>query len=219
MKTSLTARRSCGVAPAGREHAGEVAHGGDDVGLVERARPAHEVAERAPSAVSTKRAKRSAVSGSSQPPWLATQRGVVKWWKVTIGVMPLLVARRAHPAVVVERGPRELALLGLDAAPLDREAVGAEPEVGQQRDVVAGSGGSGRRRRRSARRTATLGCAPTPTSRCSSCRPRPGARRWPCPRGTRRGTRFASVVEAGEVVGTARWISLGVAESTRPTAT
>ncbi len=33
-------------------------------------------------------ANQSAQSGSSQPPrWLA-QRGVVKWWKVTIGVTP-----------------------------------------------------------------------------------------------------------------------------------
>ena len=42
--------------------------------------------------VSTKRAKRSAVRGSSHAPDPtapdATQRGVVKWWKVTIGCMP-----------------------------------------------------------------------------------------------------------------------------------
>lgn len=35
-----------------------------------------------------KRAKRSAVAGSAQPPRAATQRGVVKWWKVRIGVSP-----------------------------------------------------------------------------------------------------------------------------------
>ena len=46
---------------------------------------------RSPSAAvvrSTKRAKRPAVSGSSHPPWWPTQRGVVKWWNVTIGVTP-----------------------------------------------------------------------------------------------------------------------------------
>ena len=35
-----------------------------------------------------KRAKRSAVAGSAQPPAAATHRGVVKWWKVTTGSSP-----------------------------------------------------------------------------------------------------------------------------------
>src|SRR5690606_31579725 len=52
------------------------------------------------------------------------------------------------------RGPRPLALLGLDAAPLDREPVGADAEVGDERDVLLPAvprvarvaGGLGRRR-------------------------------------------------------------------------
>ena len=43
---------------------------------------------RCAAARSQKRAKRSAVAGSIQPPRAATQRGVVKWWKVTIGSRP-----------------------------------------------------------------------------------------------------------------------------------
>ena len=41
-----------------------------------------------PAARSQKRANRSAVAGSVQPPAAATQRGLVKWWKVTTGSMP-----------------------------------------------------------------------------------------------------------------------------------
>jgi hypothetical protein len=41
-----------------------------------------------PAARWQKAAKRSAVAGFSQPPWAATQRGLVKWWKVTVGSMP-----------------------------------------------------------------------------------------------------------------------------------
>lgn len=37
---------------------------------------------------SQKEAKRAAVSGSSHPPRCDTQRGVVKWWNVTMGVSP-----------------------------------------------------------------------------------------------------------------------------------
>ena len=48
----------------------------------------------------------------------------------------LLVALGEHPAVVVERGDRELAVLGLDPRPLDREPVGAEAVVADQRDVL-----------------------------------------------------------------------------------
>src|SRR5262249_36406434 len=48
--------------------------------------------------------------------------------------------------------------------------------------------GNGRRRRRSAPGRACSGHAPRPTSRCSSCRPRPDARQWPRPRGTAAGS-------------------------------
>ena len=37
---------------------------------------------------SQKRAKRSAARGASQVPTAASQRGWVKWWKVTTGVTP-----------------------------------------------------------------------------------------------------------------------------------
>src|SRR6185312_5051403 len=49
---------------------------------------------------------------------------------------PVLVTRIQHSPVVLERGSRELALLGFDARPLERAAVGAEPESGHERDVA-----------------------------------------------------------------------------------
>jgi hypothetical protein len=47
----------------------------------------------------------------------------------------VLVAGGSHPAVVIERHQRELAVLRLDAAPLEREAVRGEPQPGDQSDV------------------------------------------------------------------------------------
>src|SRR5439155_5095170 len=52
------------------------------------------------------------------------------------GPDPLFVAGGAHTPVVVEGHGRPLALFRLDAAPLEREAVAAEAEVGQHPDVV-----------------------------------------------------------------------------------
>ena len=48
--------------------------------------------------------------------------------------------RGADTPVVLERGQRELALGGLDAAPLEREAIGAHPDVGHQLHVLAPTG-------------------------------------------------------------------------------
>ena len=48
----------------------------------------------------------------------------------------MLATGGEHAPVVVERGVRELAVLGLDARPLDREPVRAEAEIGEQRDVL-----------------------------------------------------------------------------------
>ncbi len=48
---------------------------------------------------------------------------------------PVLVAGRQHPPVVFELGIRKLALLRLDARPLDRKAVGVKPQLRQQRDI------------------------------------------------------------------------------------
>ena len=64
------------------------------------------------------------------------------------------------------------------------------------------SGSTSRRRRPTVRRTVCGRRAPTPTSRCSSSRPRSGGRRWRCPTGTRRGSGAAVVssVTAGKLV-------------------
>ena len=48
----------------------------------------------------------------------------------------VLVTACEHAAVMVECGARELAGLGLDARPFDREAVGVEAEPREHRDVV-----------------------------------------------------------------------------------
>src|SRR4029453_8075376 len=46
----------------------------------------------------------------------------------------------AHGQVVVQRHPGELALLGLDPAPLQREPVAPEAEVGQQAEILRPAG-------------------------------------------------------------------------------
>src|SRR6202162_36911 len=48
----------------------------------------------------------------------------------------VIVTACEHAAVMVECGARELAGLGLDAGPFDREAVGVEAEPREHRDVV-----------------------------------------------------------------------------------
>src|SRR5262249_34728808 len=47
----------------------------------------------------------------------------------------VLTARGAHAAVVLERRARELAVLGFDPAPLEREAIRAEAQFGAEPDV------------------------------------------------------------------------------------
>ncbi len=47
----------------------------------------------------------------------------------------VLVTGFEHPAVMVELGPGVFARLRLDAGPLEREAVGVEPETGEHLDV------------------------------------------------------------------------------------
>ena len=106
-----------------------------EVRLVERAGIRDEIAE------VTHRALAEAGETVGRPrtlpaPALAIQSGEVKWWNVSIGVSAVLVARIQHAPVVVERRSRELALLGLDARPLERAAVGAEPEPGHERDIA-----------------------------------------------------------------------------------
>ena len=114
-----------------------------------------------------RRARRSGRSGRrspgpSQPPRCGHP---ARGGEVVVGddrVDAVLAARRAHPPVVVEGGRRELALLGLDAAPLDREAVPVEARGRRAGRCPRGSGGSGRRRRRSARARASPGVLPRP---------------------------------------------------------
>ena len=98
-----------------------------------------------------------------------------------------LQQRLALAGVVVEGGRGELAVLGLDAAPLQREAVVGEARARRAGRRPRASGSSCRSSRRSTPCSPTRACAPTATSRCSSCRPRSGGRRWRCPSGTRRG--------------------------------
>ena len=97
--------------------------------------------------------------------------------------------------VEVETGLVELARAGgLDAGPRDREPVGLQAEVLHDRDVLRRRGGSGRpRRRRCRRRAPCRACGrtcPRWTGRGRPRRtpPRSGTRRWPSPRGSRRGT-------------------------------
>src|SRR6478609_6566396 len=50
---------------------------------------------------------------------------------------PVLMAGLQHAAVMVEFRHREVALLGLDAGPLQGEAVTREPQAGDQGNVLA----------------------------------------------------------------------------------
>ena len=103
-----------------------------------------------------RRSGRSAPGRRAPPsrPASASQRGMGEVVEGHHRREPELVAGGAHPPVVVERGPRPLALVRLDPAPLEREPVGAEPEGGHQVDVlgvaVARVAGVAARRRRTA---------------------------------------------------------------------
>ena len=182
------AQMQLGIAASGREEPPAMAERGDDVGLVQRARAGDQIAQVGGGALAE---AGEAIRGGRLGPAAARdhpagRREVVEG---DDGLEAVLVARRAHAAVVVERGAREVPVLRLDAAPLEREAIRGESErreqphvVGVAVVVVAGVGA-----RLHAR--ACPACAPRPTSRCSSCRPPPGAPRWRCPTRSRRGTR------------------------------
>ena len=124
------------------------AHGRHDVRLVEvQAR-----AITSPSASVDDVAEPSeALDGGSlsQPPSAVSQRGVVKWWKVTTGSTPRSRKPEALASVVVQGGPGDLALGRLDPAPLDREpvVVQAEPrhQIGILLPAVPGVAGVARR--------------------------------------------------------------------------
>ena len=71
---------------------------------------------------SAKRAKKGMMVGFSQPPRWVSQRGVVKWWSVTIGSRPCSVMHFKNGAIAVDGGnarPRRLPG-GCDTAPFHR---------------------------------------------------------------------------------------------------
>src|SRR5262249_12091508 len=125
-----------GVAQAGRKEAPAIPELGDDVRLVQRADPADEVTEvRGGAAAETREAQRGLGLGPA-----AARRDPARGREVVKGddrQDAALAAGGAHAPVVVERGARELTVLGLDAAPLQGEAVSAEAEPGEQVEVVA----------------------------------------------------------------------------------
>ena len=107
-----------------------------EVGFIERAGHADEIAEvfRDAVAVAREPVRRGGVlpaPGGEEPP----RRG-----EVVVGDhrrQPVVVARLEHPPVVVQFRDGEVSFLRFDARPLQREAVGGEPERGDQRDVLA----------------------------------------------------------------------------------
>ena len=105
------------------------------VGLVDRAGERHEIAEvphraLAEAGEALRRPRLLPASGGRDP---AGRGEMVKGEDRREAV---LVAGGEHAPVVLERRARELALLGLDARPLEREAVRVQPEIGHQGDVV-----------------------------------------------------------------------------------
>ena len=117
------------------EQSPQVAHHRHDVGLVDRAGHPDAVAEtfgdhfrEAGEAVDDRGVGPTAVGGGP------TRRGEVV--QCDDRKQLAFVARVEDAGVVVEAGVGELALVGLDARPLDREAVRAEPEVAQDVEVL-----------------------------------------------------------------------------------
>ena len=78
------------------------------------------------------------------------QPGSVKWCRQTQGAMPALAGRAQHLAVVLDRRGVAAPLLGLDARPLDREAVVGEPVLRRTARSPRRSGCRSRCRRRTA---------------------------------------------------------------------
>ena len=176
-----------GVAPARREHPGQVAAAGHHVGLVDRAGHADAPAEvrHDPLAVAGEPVGGRGRRPAALPGDPAGRREVVERHDRRDPAPEQVVA---HPGVVVEGGDAELALGRLDAAPLQREAVVVEAQRRRRSRGPRRSGGTSRSSRPTARRCWSPGRAPSPTSRCSRCRPRSGARPWPRPSGTPRET-------------------------------
>jgi hypothetical protein len=124
-----------GVDLAGREGAEPPAGDGDDVGLVDRAGAADDVAQLTgqPPAEGGEQVGRGRVLPSAPGGHPPRRREVVERQHRRDAAGP---QGEALPAVVVDGRGRPLARLGLDAAPLGREAVRAQPEVGDEGEVL-----------------------------------------------------------------------------------
>jgi hypothetical protein len=118
------------------EHAEQVADGGDDVGFVDGAGPAHDVGQ-VPGGPLAEVGEASG-GGRSRPATLvgqpARRREVVEGHHRLDARLP---QRFALAEVVVEGGHGVLAVFGLDPAPLDGEPVVGEAQLGQQGHVLA----------------------------------------------------------------------------------
>ena len=108
---------------------------GAEVGLVDRARNANQVAKMRGGAL--------AISGESLGGFFLFPSAVAGNPSRRSEMMKgydrrdlVLVAAGEHAAVMVESGARELARLGLDAGPFNGKAVGVEAEPRQHRNVV-----------------------------------------------------------------------------------
>ncbi len=123
------------VAPAGREHPDDVAHQRHDVRFVDRAAHRDEITEVGDGTLAV---PREAIDDLVRLP--AAERGHPARGREVVErhdrSHALLVALGDDAPVVVEGGARELAVLGLDARPLDREAIGAEAELAHEADVL-----------------------------------------------------------------------------------
>ncbi len=114
----------------------EVPHDGDDVGLVDGAGPSDQVTEISGRPLHEAGKALGGVGCLPSPAGGEPQRGreVVEG---DDGQDPVAVTGGTHSAVVLQRGDGELPFGGLNAAPLQREAVGAEAHVGHELEVLA----------------------------------------------------------------------------------
>src|SRR5439155_3250101 len=108
---------------------------GDHVGLVDRAGPAHELAQVTgrPLAEAGEPRGRLRLRPPARSRYPPRAREVVKGDDRFEADVPTDLA---HGPVVVEGDGGELAVLGFDPAPLEGEAVAVEAELGQQPDGV-----------------------------------------------------------------------------------
>ena len=120
---------------SGREDAASIAVEGDDVRLVDRAGGTHHVGQVAGGA-RAEAGEALGRDGVGPPTRVRHPPGAREVVEGDDGLHAKLPAALAHGPVVVEGRLRELALLGLDAAPLQREAIAAKAQVGKEAEVV-----------------------------------------------------------------------------------